>query len=718
MNRRGSSHQVISEAPYDEPSGARRWSLSVAQKARETLQVLAEKDGLPEKTAVEKLHDISSQANCSSVLKAWVQYLDKDQSGRIDYKEFDKGLKEMNFTGGREETLRMWQELDSDSSGAISFDEFAFPPEVELWHSFRKFAGSTFATGKDMVHQLKAYYADINVLDMPSEKVLHEREFCDGLGGFGWAKGEEALLFDAFCMEEDQVRCIYAKSLRWVDRESKMYKLKQAAKKKAEKMASLKRRSLHEAQRALQTFKAFLKKQFGNLLRAWRKALDTDGSMTLQRAELFKAVKALNWKGNCRALWKALDHDQSGITTIEELDPNSAQLLAHFKEFALSQSETKRPSDVFEVLDTLRRKKLSHSQFIQEIEARGFNRRTKNLVMMLDWQDKDYVCIRDLEFLDVWRAPAWLTATVDHEAADAFRKQLVARHGHILKAWRFAMDKDCSNSCNWHEFQEAAKLVRFYGNLAGAWLALDADFSGSISLKEIDADAHDCLTAFKTWADDEFGGVRSAFQVMDADASGAMNFKEFKSACRNCGYAGDCKLLFQCLDQMDKGSVQVHEIAFLDSWTNDEDAAELAEASLDAGASQRRRLGEKGDRLLEYFTENPGPGAYVMPGSFGASDRSPGRHGGAFTMQGRYCAKVQKLMSPAQYSPCMKPTSSRKPAWSFNPRPKSAQTRVRRPITPGPGSYETRIEANSPKFTVRPRRALPLHPAVTPQEIL
>ncbi|CAK9077667.1 unnamed protein product [Durusdinium trenchii] len=40
--------------------------------------------------------------------------------------------------------------------------------------------------------------------------------------------------------------------------------------------------------------------------------------MNLQRAELFKAVKALNWKGNCRALWKALDHDQSGITTIEE----------------------------------------------------------------------------------------------------------------------------------------------------------------------------------------------------------------------------------------------------------------------------------------------------------------------------------------------------------------------------------------------------------------
>ena len=32
-----------------------------------------------------------------------------------------------------------------------------------------------------------------------------------------------------------------------------------------------------------------------------------------------EAVKMLNWKGNCRALWQALDHDASGITTIEEL---------------------------------------------------------------------------------------------------------------------------------------------------------------------------------------------------------------------------------------------------------------------------------------------------------------------------------------------------------------------------------------------------------------
>ena len=80
----------------------------------------------------------------------------------------------------------------------------------------------------------------------------------------------------------------------------------------------MKQRTAQEAQLALKSFKVFMKKQFGNSFRAWRSALDLDGSMNLQRAELFKAVKAMNWKGNIRALWKALDHDSSGITTIEE----------------------------------------------------------------------------------------------------------------------------------------------------------------------------------------------------------------------------------------------------------------------------------------------------------------------------------------------------------------------------------------------------------------
>lgn len=715
----------------------RRRSKTVAEQAKLALQALEAQAETPKKTAVDELKDLTLRAKCSSALRAWFRYFDKDQNYRIDVKEFDKGLKELKFGGGKEECLKLWQDLDDDNSGEISFEEFA-PQEAELWNKFRHFAGSIFNGSKDMIFQLKGYYAEINLLDPPNDEVLYEREFCDSLIGFGWQQGEELLLWDAFCSDGQglAVPCIYFKNLRWVDREVKIFKMKQAAKKKAEKMTGVKQRIIQEAQLALKSFKAFMKKQFGNSFRAWRQALDLDGSMNLQRAELFKAVKALNWKGNCRALWKALDHDFSGITTIEEFDPDTAQVIAHFREWAVSMVENSRkPSDIFELVDRHNRKKLSHAQFQQELEHHGYTKKTKQLIHMLDWQDKKYICDRDLAFLDIWRPPAFLTGTPDPAAAAAFKKQLVTRHGHILKAWRFAMDKDGSNSCNWHEFQEAAKLVRFHGNLAGVWLALDADLSGSISLKEIDEDANDCLVEFKKWADEEFGGVRSAFKVLDADGSGALHFKEFKAACRNYGFPGDCKMLFQCLDQQGEGALQPHEVFFLDKWLLD-DPAQYGLPDPEA-SKDKRRLDPDGDRMLEYFTDTPGPGHYKLPESMAQKDHCPtARYCGAFTMQGRQALYLghhrHSHVSPAKYSPSLKATARRQPAYTFS-RPKSAAPKLSGahspasptvPVSkrrqsrcgPGPGSYDLSATGDGPRFTMRPRRALPLHPHVGPRE--
>eukprot|EP00913_Durusdinium_trenchii_P022030 g20702.t1 len=64
--------------------------------------------------------------------EAWFHHFDKDQSYRIDYREFDKGLKELKFGGQKEDCVKLWQELDEDNSGEISFEEFAEPQEAGL----------------------------------------------------------------------------------------------------------------------------------------------------------------------------------------------------------------------------------------------------------------------------------------------------------------------------------------------------------------------------------------------------------------------------------------------------------------------------------------------------------------------------------------------------------------------------------------------------------
>eukprot|EP00440_Ansanella_granifera_P009314 gb/GFBE01010094.1/.p1 GENE.gb/GFBE01010094.1/~~gb/GFBE01010094.1/.p1 ORF type:complete len:812 (+),score=190.40 gb/GFBE01010094.1/:1-2436(+) len=712
-----------------------RARFSVVEQAKATLQALSDNPRVP-KSAREVLAEVFKDADCGSSLQAWFRYFDLEQVGRIDYKEFDRALTEMSYTEGREGTLRLWQELDDDTSGEISFDEFATQrEEVDKWQAFRRWSGSKFNGARDMIRQLKEHYADANGLDLPVDDVLREREFCEGLPGFGWEGGDENMFFDAFSLEEGLDRCIYPKYLRWVDKEARMFKMKQAAKRKAQKMAGLKQRNAFEAQVALKSFKAFLKKQYGIMFRAWRSVIDVDGSMTVQRTELFKAAKAINWKGDCRALWKALDHDLSGITNIEELDPRCAQLLGHFRVWAISVlGNPKKPSDIYDVLDRNKRKKLTYAQFIQELEARGFKQRTKQLVQMLDWQDKKFLLKQDLDFLDIWRAPAWLTATPDDSAAQHFRKQLVARHGHILKAWKLAMDKDGSNSCNWHEFQEAAKLVRFYGNLAGAWLALDKDLSGSISLKEIDPEAHEALVEFRQWCDAEFGSIRSAFKILDSDSSGYLSFTEFKSACKSYGFPGDCKQLFKSLDQQGEGSLAMHEVYFLDNWQIDDPTAWWDQEG--TAQKSRRLAGAEGDRMLEYHTDNPGPGAYSVPTTIGCSDRLPGtRYSGGFSMGGRHpgtdsafakAATARRTVGPGKYNPNLRFSTPRQPAWKIAPsRPHSAKparaadqgplaSPRTRPSTPGPGAYETAAPQKGPKYTMRPRRGLPLHPTDIP----
>lgn len=67
-------------------------------------------------------------------------------------------------------------------------------------------------------------------------------------------------------------------------------------------------------------FLAQLKRRFGNVPRAWRQCLDADGNNRLSRNEFYAACRGLNYVGNLKALWEALDNDGSGFIGLQELD--------------------------------------------------------------------------------------------------------------------------------------------------------------------------------------------------------------------------------------------------------------------------------------------------------------------------------------------------------------------------------------------------------------
>merc|ERR1719421_1923923 len=155
-------------------------------------------------------------------------------------------------------------------------------------------------------------------------------------------------------------------------------------------------------------------------------------------------------------------------------------------------------------------------EFADSCKRFGFIDRPKTLFHWLDWDGKKYLTEEDFDCLDSWRPSPWLMATPNEEAVKDIKRLIFQKYKHFVKAWRVLLDRDSSNRVNYCEFDEACRKVGFRGDVPGAWLTLDDDLSGYITLREIDKDSAETLMRFKQWADHEFGGVQCAFWVLDA----------------------------------------------------------------------------------------------------------------------------------------------------------------------------------------------------------
>jgi len=231
------------------------------------------------------------------------------------------------------------------------------------------------------------------------------------------------------------------------------------------------------------------------------------------------------------------------------------------------------------------KKKMLLGAFTEALVAVGFPGAGKAsdralLLASLDLYGCGFISRSDLEWLDAWRPPAWLSAAPDEAAWSQIRSLLLRAHQYPLRAWRRALDTDDSNTVSWVEFRSACAKLGFNGNTAGAWRFLDADLNGNITMREYDEASAELLGSFKSWADWNFGSVEVAFRALDTDGSGTLSYAELRRACQRLKWCGDTRLLFNCLDfdgkrdevgdNIGKRSISFAEIAFLDAWQPEE----------------------------------------------------------------------------------------------------------------------------------------------------
>merc|ERR1719265_2137608 len=78
-------------------------------------------------------------------------------------------------------------------------------------------------------------------------------------------------------------------------------------------------------------FKRLLKQKYGNLLKAWRCAMDKDNSNCCSWYEFRDAAKHIKHTGDIAATYLALDDDLSGTISLKEIAPDLYQALVEFK---------------------------------------------------------------------------------------------------------------------------------------------------------------------------------------------------------------------------------------------------------------------------------------------------------------------------------------------------------------------------------------------------
>eukprot|EP00931_Biecheleriopsis_adriatica_P088126 TRINITY_DN62504_c0_g1_i1.p1 TRINITY_DN62504_c0_g1~~TRINITY_DN62504_c0_g1_i1.p1 ORF type:complete len:821 (+),score=171.49 TRINITY_DN62504_c0_g1_i1:41-2464(+) len=333
--------------------------------------------------------------------------------------------------------------------------------------------------------------------------------------------------------------------------------------------------------------KSFMRFHHGTMIRAWRKALNVEGKNRVLRQEVLQYCCMMNFPGNARAAFAGLDSSDQGFLTIEDMDRYAADDLATFRkqlgscfgslELALvalksrgstAKHRTNISFDAFRsfILDAMQ---------LRDGDPRQAGHGVIPIRAVFDALDYSGLGLlhlpSDLHFLADQDFLPWAGAMPDPEATKLFFQELIRRHGNYISAWLHLLDRDSSNEVTWTEFVESCKEIGFHENVAGVWRQLDENFSGYLSLSEIDTESHATLCSFKTWAHANCGSVLAAFEVLDRDSSGDMNCQEFRKSSKFFGWAGDAGALFNALALAPKRrsqevTITKKDVEFLDYW--------------------------------------------------------------------------------------------------------------------------------------------------------
>lgn len=281
------------------------------------------------------------------------------------------------------------------------------------------------------------------------------------------------------------------------------------------------------------TFKLALMKKYGDILTAWKKSMDKNGTGRVEEAELAECLQDIGLDMDAKKLFSMLRAGPHGLgLTLSEFDPE-----AHYRFVTgdLQGLTSKKDQEFIEDLPGLGRD-ISMPLEMKEPKKGGGARQWRQELHKQDRMEVEKA-----------RYEATKLRCGLHTVA-GFKQALIKRCGSLLGAWREALDLDGNGRLTFGEFTQALHRLGFHGDVKGLWRQLDARGTGNLLFSDLDKDTDDALNELRTVMVAAHGNMLLAWlKAIDVNGNNCVTVEMFEAACQKAGFSRDAKQLFSVM---------------------------------------------------------------------------------------------------------------------------------------------------------------------------